>query len=167
MKVLSRVVFALALSCGGTSPSPVSQPAKAPDPPVGKLEAPRARFPPTHAGKTLAAWFEAFNSGDEARIKEFAVTYKYPALDELVALREQTGGFQLIALAMGWELEARFVLEEKNSATQVVGWLQVKDADPAVIEMFELEAIPPGITPEEALERARKLATEALGKRKK
>lgn len=165
MKVLCTIALALALACGGTNHPPVSQPAKAPDPPVGKLAAPKPRFPPTHAGKTLGAWFDAFNCGDEARIKEFGATYKYPAADTLVALREQTGGFELVTLAMDWDLEARFVLKEKNSATQVVGWLQVKASDPAVIEMFALEALPPGMPPEEALERARKLAADALRKR--
>lgn len=166
MKALCTVTLALVLSCGGSAPPPASQPARAPDPPVGKLEAPKPRFGPTPAGKVMGALFEAFNSGDEARIKEFAATYKYPAPDELVALREQTGGFELVALGMGWDFEAGVVLKEKKGATQVVGWLQVKDADPPVIDMFELEAIPPGMTPDEAMETARKRANEALAKRK-
>lgn len=149
MKVLCGATLAFAISCGGPAPTPTSRPAKAADPPVGKLQAPRARFPPTHAGKTLGAWFDAFNSGDAARIREFAATYKYPAPDELVALREQTGGFELMGLEMKWDLEAQIVVKEKKSATQVVGWLRVKDADPAVIEMFELEAVPPGMTAEQ------------------
>jgi len=147
MKVFCTATLALAISCGGgPTPQPVARPARAPDPPIGKLEAPRPRFPPTPAGKTMRAWFDAFNSGDEVRIREFADTYKYPKPDELVAFRKRTGGFELINLGAVWELEMRFVVKEKNSSTKVLGRLRVKDADPAVIEMFELEAIPPGTT---------------------
>jgi hypothetical protein len=151
MRVFGTVALALALSCGGRPPPDPASPA-ASDPPVGKLEAPVARFPPTPAGKTMGAWWDAFNSGDEARIREFAATYKYPSPDELVALRNQSGGFQLTLLEMEYELALRFVVKEKKSPTTVAGWLRVKDGDPAVIEMFELEVIPPGISPEQMMQ---------------
>ena len=147
MKVFCTIMLALAISCrGGTTPQSASRPARAPDPPVGKLEAPKPRFPPTPAGKTMRAWFDAFNSGDEVRIKEFAATYNYPKPDELVAFRKRTGGFELITLGTVWGLEVKFVVKEKNSPTKVVGRLRVTDTDPAVIETLELDVAPPGIT---------------------
>src|SRR5262245_21206564 len=143
MKVFCTATLALAISCGGgPTPQPVARPARAPDPPIGKLAAPRPRFPPTPAGKTMRAWFDAFNSGDEVRIEEFAATYKYPKPDELVAFRKRTGEFELISLGTVWELEVRFVVKEKNGPTKVVGRLRVKDTEPAVIETLELEARP-------------------------
>lgn len=167
MNVSCTVTLTLALSCCASTSPPASQPARAPDPAVGRLEAPRPHFGTTPVGKVISAWYEAFNSGDEARIREFASTYKYPAPDELIALRNQTGGLQITTLALAWEIDARFVATEKSSSAQVVGWIQVKDIDPPVIDMFELAAIPPDMNADQAMERARKLADEARSKHKK
>jgi hypothetical protein len=142
MKVLCTVTVALALSCGGSNPTPLTRPAEARDT-VGELQAPKPNFSPTPAARTLGAWLEAFNSEDEARIKEFVATYTYPTPDELVALRRQTGGFALITLSLESERQARFVFKAKESPTHFRGWLRVKDTDPALIEIFELEAVPP------------------------
>ncbi len=103
-------------------------------------------IPDTAAGKTLAAWLDAFNSGDAPRMKDFVAQYKYPDGDELVPFREQTGGFDVLAIDKSEPRSLRFVVKEKASPTQAVGWLRVKDGDPAVIDAFTLLAIPPGMT---------------------
>lgn len=165
MKNLHAAAVSIGLSCSGHGPpTPAAHPAQAPDPAVGKLDAPKPNFSPTPAAKVLGAWFDAMNSGDDTRIREFAALYRYPSPDELIELRKRSGGFQLVTLALGWELEARFVGKEKAGAGQVIGWLQVKDTSPPVIGHFELEAVPPEMSAEDAMERARKLATAALGK---
>jgi len=142
MKAFATVGLILAIACGSSLPKP-PKPSK-PDPePVGELEAPKPKFPPTPAGKTFVAWLDAFNSGDEARMRAFAATYKYPVPDNLATLRNQTGGFDVISLKAGWELELRFVVKAKKSPTTAAGRLRVKNGHPAVIETFELDAIRP------------------------
>lgn len=162
MKTLCAFAVSIALSCSGHAPpTPAERPAQAPDPAVGKLDAPKPNFSPTPAAKTLGAWFEAINSGDDAPFREFAAAYKYPAPDELIELRKKSGGLQLVTLALGWELEARFVAQEKSGPRQIVGWLHVTHTDPPVLERFEMEAVPREMSAEDAMERAKKLATRA------
>jgi retinol-binding protein 3 len=124
-----------------TTPDPPIAPA-----PVAKPEPPKSIIPQTPAGKTLSAWLEAFNSGDEPRIKEFAARYKYPDSDELVPFRAQTGGFELISIGKSERLELSFQAKEKNGPLQAAGWIRVKDGDPPTIELFDMLAIPPGTT---------------------
>jgi hypothetical protein len=107
--------------------------------------APKPVIPDTAAGRTMSAWLDAFNSGDEPRMEEFAARYKYPEPEAIVPFRVQTGGFELINVQNSEPLYVTFVVQEKNSPLQAVGWLRVKDEDPAVIDMFTLLAIPPGM----------------------
>src|SRR5436853_7652135 len=56
-------------------------------------------IPDTPAGHTLQAWLDAFNSGDRAKIQTYLAKYE-PAkpLDGTIAFRNQTGGFELLAI---------------------------------------------------------------------
>ncbi len=99
MKGSGVVALALVASCGSSPPPPArvaaSPPAAAP--PVAKpAEPPKPVIPETAAGKTMAAWLDAFNSGDAPRMKEFVARYAYPDGDEIVPFREETGGFDVI-----------------------------------------------------------------------
>lgn len=94
----------------------------------------------------MSAWLEAFNGGDKAQLDEFATRYKFPEPDQLVPFRTMTGGFDLVSIENSERLALSFVVKEKNSPTTAIGWLRVKDADPAVIDKFDLLAIPPDMT---------------------
>jgi len=150
MKALGVVVVVFGVSCSSTTPPPQAPAKPAPTPPLAPTIAteapPKPPIPETPAGKTMSAWLDAFNSGDEARMKEFAARYKYPEPDGIVPFRAQTGGFELISVDHSERLAVRFVVKEKNSPNTAVGWLTVNDADPAVIDDFTLLAIPPGMT---------------------
>ena len=56
-------------------------------------------FPDTPAGRTLKAWFEAFNSGDRARMEAYIQKFD-PArpIDNQMNFRNQTGGFDLLSI---------------------------------------------------------------------
>jgi len=56
-------------------------------------------IPDTPAGRVLTAWFDAFNSGDRAKLDAYVKTYdpKNDA-DGLMGFRGQTGGFDLLAI---------------------------------------------------------------------
>lgn len=147
---MNKLALVLVVACGGSPPpNPAPRPAPAPVlAPVAQPEPPKPKslIPDTPAGKTLAVMLDAFAKGDEAGLKEFATRYGWPEPDGIVMFRAQTGGFDLLSVDSSERLSLRFVVKEKNSPTQAVGWMRVKDAEPAAFEMITLLAIPPGMT---------------------
>jgi len=92
---------------------------------------------------------DAFNSGDRARIQAYLAKYEpTKSIDEMVTFREQTGGFELLAIDKSEGLHIEFRVKEKASPTTAVGKIEVKDADSAEVGRFSLRAIPPGMTAE-------------------
>ena len=56
-------------------------------------------FPETPAGRTLKAWFEAFNSGDRARLEAYIQKFDPSRpIDNQMNFRNQTGGFDLVSI---------------------------------------------------------------------
>jgi retinol-binding protein 3 len=102
-------------------------------------------IPDTPAGRTLTAWFEAFNSGDRARIEAFYQKYQpSQSAEGMISFRATTGGFVLLEINKSERLHLEFRVKERNSETNALGKLDVKDADPAEVTNFGLRAIPPG-----------------------
>src|SRR5262245_50330735 len=88
-------------------------------------------IPDTQAGHTLQAWLDAFNSGDPGRIQAYLAKYEPTrSVDETVAFRDQTGGFDLLGVDKSDRLHVIFRVKEKASPTTAVGKLEVKDSDP-------------------------------------
>jgi hypothetical protein len=107
---------------------------------------PAVATPDTPAGKTLSAWFAAFNNADEPGLVAFIARYR--SRDSLAAMkmfREQTGGFELVSIVKSEPLALTFIVKEKASPTTAVGWLKIKD-DSGEIVSFPMCAIPPGMT---------------------
>jgi hypothetical protein len=104
-------------------------------------------IPDTPAGQTLKAWFEAFNSGDRARMEAYIRKFD-PArpLDNQMNFRNQTGGFDLLSIEKSERTHIEFRVKEKSGTTTAIGRLDVKDGDPAVVVSFGVRAIPPGVT---------------------
>jgi retinol-binding protein 3 len=104
-------------------------------------------IPDTPAGHTLQAWLDAFNSGNRARIQAYHAKYEPTGtVDDTVAFRDQTGGFELLGIDKSERLHIEFRVKEKASPTTAFGKIDVSDADPAVVRSFGLRAIPPGMT---------------------
>jgi hypothetical protein len=104
-------------------------------------------IPDTPAGHTLAAWLDAFNSGDRARIQAYLAKYEpTKPVDGTVAFREQTGGFELLGIDKSDRLHVEFRVKEKASPTTAVGKIEVKDGETAEVVSFSVRAIPPGMT---------------------
>lgn len=134
--------YAVNYNDGDVSPSlPVDKVRRTPNVSVPSVE---PTIPDTPAGKTLRAWLDQFNSGDEARMRAFAEQYKTPGPE--LGFSKQTGGFHLLSIRKSDRLAITFLVKEKASATVAVGWLDVKDADPAPITSLMILAIPPGMT---------------------
>ena len=104
-------------------------------------------FPDTPAGRTLKAWFEAFNSGDRARIEAYIQKFDPSRpIDNQVNFRNQTGGFDLVGIDKSERTHIEFRVKEKGGSTTALGRLDVKDSDPAEVVSFGIRAIPPGVT---------------------
>lgn len=120
----------------------------------------QAKIPDTPAGKVLGAWFDAFNSGDRTKIEAYIKTYDpQQSVERMTGLRNQTGGFDLLAIESSEPLLIRFRVKEKGSATVAIGSIQLKDAQSESVESFRLRAIPADATVEnvklDAAERQR------------
>ena len=104
-------------------------------------------IPDTPAGRTLQAWFDAFNRGDRARIQAYHSKFRpsEPA-DGTVAFRNQTGGFELLGIGDNDPLHIEFRVKEKNGPTTALGNLEVKDGDPPQVVSFNIRAIPAGVS---------------------
>jgi hypothetical protein len=101
-------------------------------------------IPDTPAGHTFNAWLEAFNSGDQQRMRTYFQKYepdKMDRLERMTELREISGGFDLISIGKSDPLHLEFRVKERNSTTEATGQLDVKDGDPALVQQLAIRAI--------------------------
>jgi hypothetical protein len=95
---------------------------------------PQTTIPDSPAGRTLKAWFAAFNSGDRAQMDAYCKTYDpKQTADGMMGFRNMTGGFEIVQILKAERLHVEFLVKERNSETRAVGTLDVKDGDPAVV----------------------------------
>ncbi|HEY5936546.1 MAG TPA: S41 family peptidase, partial [Kofleriaceae bacterium] len=133
--------YAVNYNDGDVSPSlSASQVRRPPTIVVPKVE---PATPDTPAGRTLRAWLDVFNSGDEPRTRAFAEQHKGP---HDPGFHKATGGFYLLSIEKSAPLAITFVVKEKANPTTAIGWLRLKSADPVEIELILVQAIPPGKT---------------------
>jgi retinol-binding protein 3 len=101
-------------------------------------------IPTTPAGHVLAAWLQAFNSGDQAQLD--AYYHKYDpskSASDIMPFRKQTGGFELLQILKSEPLHLEFLVKECLSDTRALAKLDLKDASGQVAN-FSLRALPPG-----------------------
>src|SRR5262245_16365072 len=118
---------------------------------LGPLLFGQSPIPDTPAGKVLAAWLAAFNSGDAGQIIAFDDKYRtqLPPLGQTLDFREQTGGFTLVRIEKNEPLSIEAVVQEKNAGTKSQLTLEVSSAERpkivrlniAVSRLTEAEAI--------------------------
>src|SRR5204863_2818005 len=96
------------------------------------VQAEPATPPDTTAGHALAAWLEAVNSGDRAKVvaydTAYAQTEKNP--ERLLELHESTGGFTLVRIEKSEPLTVTALLQEQASDTMLRFSLSVTDGTP-------------------------------------
>ncbi|MGD0891405.1 MAG: S41 family peptidase [Terracidiphilus sp.] len=111
----------------------------------GRVAFAQVPIPDTPAGHALTAWFDAFNSGDQARIDAYIKNYDPRATSDFFHnFRAQTGGFDLLSIDKSEPLQIKFRVKEKASTTVAIGNLILTSAEPHKVENFGLRAIPPG-----------------------
>jgi CubicO group peptidase (beta-lactamase class C family) len=106
---------------------------------------PQSQFPDTPAAHQFAAWLEAFDSGDRAKLLEF-FQKNYPSragqIEGELGFRRMTGGFEFKKAE--YSLPTRFtgILKERDSDTFARFVLDVEAAEPHHISNLVLEQIP-------------------------
>ena len=103
------------------------------------------QLPDTPAGHILRAWLDAFNIGDRAKIEAYVKTFDpKKSVDLLLAVRNESGGFDLLGIESSEPKLIKFRVKEKASLTVAIGSLQVNDGQPPTVETFILQPIPAG-----------------------
>jgi hypothetical protein len=114
---------------------------------VGALIAAPALAQVAHADaagmRLLQAWLDAFNSGERAQIQAFVDQHGWPwPMDDIVAFRNQTGGFDLLGIESVTPTSIEFSVQESGGEVAAVGRLAFTGDPPQVSEAAIL-AIPP------------------------
>lgn len=134
--MLCRVCLALSLlasACGQQSVPPKAAVVE------------KSNVPDTPAGRTFKAWLDAFNSGDRAKVEAYCSKYEpSKSVDDEMQFRGMTGGFDLVQVIHSEKDRIEVLVKERNSETRAIGNMSVKDGDPAPVDDFGLQAIPPG-----------------------
>jgi retinol-binding protein 3 len=105
----------------------------------------QATIPDTPVGRTFKAWLEAFNRGDRGLMETYSHKYEpNKSVENEMRFRAMTGGFDLLKVVKSEPLHLEFIVKERNSDTQAIGTLDVKEGEPAEVMSFGLRAIPPG-----------------------
>ncbi len=105
-----------------------------------------ADFPSTPAGKVLAAYLEALNSGNKNKLEAFIKAHRPDrpnALDIMLDLRWNTGGLDLYSIESSESLNVQAVLHEREADRYNRMSIAVSNGDPPVITNITLVVIPP------------------------
>lgn len=127
-----------------------------------------AELPPTPAGKVLAGYLEALNSGNKEKLETFIKAHRPDrpdALERMADLRWNTGGFDVYSVESSQATNIQAVLLEREGGGRYNRMsVTVSDGEPAVITRITLNVIPPPAgapVPERLTERAAVAAWEA------
>jgi CubicO group peptidase (beta-lactamase class C family) len=106
---------------------------------------PQTRIPDTPAARQFAAWLEAFNSGDRAKLLAY-LQKNYPAragnIDGEMGFRNNTGGFEFKKVEQSTPQHFSGLVKERGSDQFARFDLEVEPAAPYRISKFELRAMP-------------------------
>ncbi len=112
----------------------------------------QAPVPPTPAGRVFAAWMQAFNSGDRARIDDFLKSYapRLPQAQIMSAqFRGRSGGVNLVAVTHSDKYTLGFRLQEKAQPVVLFGKIEVTASRAPLIQSFSMHAVPRGAVVED------------------
>src|SRR5882724_11484256 len=104
-------------------------------------------LPSTPAGKVLAGYLEALNSGNKDKLEAFVKAHRPDrpdALDRMLDLRWNTGGFDLHSIESSQALNIQAVLHEREgNGTYNRMSVKISDGEPAMITNISLVVISP------------------------
>src|SRR5262245_43027177 len=103
-------------------------------------------LPSSPAGKVLAGYLDAVNSGNKDKLEAFVKTHRPDrpdALDRMVDLRWNLGGLDLYSIESSQALNIQAVVREREGNGRYNRMsVTVSDGDPAVITTISLSLIP-------------------------
>jgi CubicO group peptidase (beta-lactamase class C family) len=106
-----------------------------------------SELPSTPAGQVLAGYLEALNSGNKDKLEAFIKAHRPDrpdALERMLDLRWNTGGFDLYSIESSQALDIQAVLHEREgNGTYNRMSVTVSDGEPAAITQITLNRIPP------------------------
>src|SRR5262245_23545667 len=104
-------------------------------------------LPPTPAGKVLAGYLDAMNSGNKDKLEAFVKAHqpdRPDAIDRMLDLRWNIGGLDLYSIESSEALSIQAVMRERDEVGRYDRMsVTVSDAEPAVITKVTLALIPP------------------------
>jgi len=106
---------------------------------------PQSQFPDTPAAHQFAAWLEAFNSGDRAKLLEFLQKNnpsRVADIDGELGFRRMTGGFEFKKAEESAATKFTGIVKERDSDTFARFSLEVEAAEPHQIKNLDLRQIP-------------------------
>ena len=109
---------------------------------------PAAALPDTPAGHALGTWLDAFNSGEDARLKAFTEQYQWQeALPTQLTRRRQSGGFDLTGVRQSEPQRIEFFLKARTDGQRFLARLSVAASDPPSVTSMYFATLPPGDAP--------------------
>jgi len=101
-------------------------------------------IPDTPAGKVFGEWLTSFNDADRAAIQAFKDKYKRETpVDEVLELREETGGYDVVRLETQEQLVLTAILRDRSTPdVQHRFALSLAQSQPASISKVEFEDLP-------------------------
>jgi hypothetical protein len=102
-------------------------------------------IPDTPPGRVLKAWFDAFNSGDSARMEAYYKKYE-PAKSAAgqIAFRRTTGGFDLVSVEKSELLHLEYVVRDRARGISALGVIDLESDTAGTAKSSVLSAMPPG-----------------------
>jgi hypothetical protein len=102
-------------------------------------------IPDTPPGRALAAWLDAFNSGDRARKEAFNTTYSWGSdLDRDMRWRVETGGYDLLDIYTNDQTHILFRLKARAKGGEEIGTIKVSATEPRGLTELGTFRIPAG-----------------------
>ncbi|MDQ2840486.1 MAG: beta-lactamase family protein [Acidobacteriota bacterium] len=107
--------------------------------------APDPAIPTTPAGTVFAAWLDAFNSNDRARVASYLAEYEpndKAAVNRIMNFRDQTGGFTLLRVEKSEPLHLEALVKEREGDNFARLTLDVSSAEPPIVKGLRLQVVP-------------------------
>lgn len=106
--------------------------------------------PDTPAGRTLAAWLDAFNSNDRPREAAFIKNYSWQTdLEGLTRWQAEVGGYDLLEIYTNDQTHILFRLKARANEDEEIGTIRVSATEPHVVTELATFRIPPSARFEE------------------
>ena len=108
---------------------------------------PTPALPNTPAGAVVKAWYDAYGSGDTARVTDFYRRYQPDRVARnTVSYRTGSGGFDIVSIERSEPRHVEFVARERKTPQTYYAAVDLSDTDPPQITSSYLIAMGPNAT---------------------